>query len=207
VRLLFQPAEEGVRGAALMVRAGVCDELDTLLAFHLGFGLPSGHVAEARDLYATTKLRADFTGRAAHARNAPQQGRHALLAAATATLALHSLPRFAGTATRVNVGALHADGAANIVPASAWLAAEVRAGTAQAHGELERRARAALHGAAAMHEVSVDLTITGSATAATNDPATVRAVLAAAAPSGLQAREPHSLGASDDASVLMTATQ
>lgn len=45
VRLLFQPAEEGVRGAQPMVAAGVCADVDVLLAVHLGFGLPSGRFA------------------------------------------------------------------------------------------------------------------------------------------------------------------
>ncbi|MEE6287853.1 amidohydrolase [Georgenia sp. MJ173] len=207
VRLLFQPAEEGVRGAALLAAAGACDDLDTMLAFHLGFGLRPGEVAEARDLLATTKLRATFTGRPAHAANAPQEGRHALLAAAAATVSLHGLPRFAGISTRVNVGSLRADGAPNIVPAQARLEAEVRAGDQQSHAELERRARLVLQGAAVMHEVGLDIVVTGAATAATNDERLVRAVLAGAAAAGLTAVGPRSLGASDDASVLMSATQ
>jgi aminobenzoyl-glutamate utilization protein A len=85
VRLLFQPAEEGVRGARGMIRAGVLEGVDQMYAIHLGCGLPVGTVAPSSDgRLATTKLRARFTGRASHAATAPEQGRNALLAAASA---------------------------------------------------------------------------------------------------------------------------
>jgi aminobenzoyl-glutamate utilization protein A len=42
VRMLFQQAEEGVRGTQPMVAGGACAEVDVLLAIHLAFGLPSG---------------------------------------------------------------------------------------------------------------------------------------------------------------------
>ena len=207
VRLLIQPAEEGVRGAALLTAADVCQDVDALIAFHFGFGMPLGHVAPATDLLATTKLRATFNGAAAHAGNAPQDGRHALLAAATGTVGLHGLPRFPGTATRVNVGTLYAGGAPNIVPARAQLQAEVRAGSAQVHSELDRRARQVLHAAAAMHEVGVTIDVTGSATTAVNDESVLNAVAAAAPGADLTYADPHPLGASDDATLLMAATQ
>ncbi len=207
VRLIIQPAEEGVRGAALLTAAGVCEDVDALIAFHLGFGTPLGHVAPAGDLLATTKFRVTFEGVAAHAGNAPQEGRHALLAAATATVGLHGLPRFAGTATRVNVGTMHADGAANIVPARAQLQAELRAGTAEVHTELDRRAREVLRAAAAMHEVDVSIEVTGSATTAVNDQPVLDALAAAAPRANLTFTGTRPLGASDDATLLMADTQ
>lgn len=208
VRLLLQPAEEGVRGAAPMVEAGLCADVDVLLAVHLGFGMPLGQVGPATDLFATTKLRAEFTGVAAHASGAPEQGRSALLAAAGATLALHGLPRHSGTPTRVNVGTLHAGGGANIVSAHAVLEAEVRAGTAEALDGLERRALAVLDGAAAMQGVTVTTARTGRATSAESDAALVAALGEHADRRGLRfRREPHALRASDDASLMMRAVQ
>ena len=38
IKLIFQPAEEGVRGARAMVEAGIVDNVDYFFGFHLGFG-------------------------------------------------------------------------------------------------------------------------------------------------------------------------
>lgn len=207
VRLLFQPAEEGVRGAQPMVAAGACADVDVLLAIHLAFGLPSGLLAPAAtELIATSKYLVRFTGREAHAAKAPEQGRNALLAAATATLNLHALPRFAGAVTRVNVGRLQAGVAANVIAGAAELAYETRADTAEVAGELARRAELVVRAAAEMHEVEVELIRTGYATAATTDPA-VAAALTSAAGGLAEVYATHPLGASDDASLLMRAVQ
>lgn len=210
VRLIFQPAEEGVRGARPLVDAGVCDTVDALLAVHLGFGLPSGScAAAATELHATTKTRVRFAGRSAHAAKAPEQGRNALLAAATAVLNLHALPRFADAVTRVNVGRLTAGTAANIVAAEAELSYETRSDHTDVAAELQRRAELVVESAARMHEVTSDSVRTGYATAAHSDARMAEAVTAAA--TGLDGmtdvRPVHPLGASDDASLLMDAVQ
>ncbi|GAA5113556.1 amidohydrolase [Pseudonocardia adelaidensis] len=207
VRLLFQPAEEGVRGAEPMVAAGVTGGVDVLVAAHLAFGLPSGVLApSATELIATSKHLARFTGRQAHAAKAPEQGRNALLAAATAALNLHALPPFAGAVTRVNVGRLEAGVAANVIAGAAELAFETRADSADVAAELARRADVVVKAAAQMYETGVDLVRTGHATAAHTDPS-VAAALTAAADGLAQVRATHPLGASDDASLLMRAVQ
>ena len=105
VRLIFQPAEEGVRGASSIVAAGHLDDADYALAAHV---FPAGKAAGLVDDVgvlaengtgglATSKLDVTFHGRSAHAGIAPQEGRNALLAAATAVLNLHAIP---ATATR-----------------------------------------------------------------------------------------------------------
>jgi aminobenzoyl-glutamate utilization protein A len=207
VRLLFQPAEEGVRGAQPMVAAGVGAGVDVLVAAHLAFGLPSGVLAPAAtELIATSKQLARFTGRQAHAAKAPEQGRNALLAAATAALNLHALPPFAGAVTRVNVGRLEAGVAANVIAGEAELAYETRADSAEVAAELARRAEVVVRAAAQMYETGVELVRTGHATAAVTDPS-VAAALTAAADGIAHVRPTHPLGASDDASLLMRAVQ
>jgi len=44
IKLIFQPAEEGTRGARAMVAAGVLDNVDYFTAIHIGTGVPSGTV-------------------------------------------------------------------------------------------------------------------------------------------------------------------
>ena len=39
IKLIFQPAEEGVRGAFAMMNAGVVDDVDYLFGGHIGFKL------------------------------------------------------------------------------------------------------------------------------------------------------------------------
>ncbi len=186
VTILFQPAEEGGRGAAAMVPAGVVDDVDVLLAAHLGIGIPSHRAAAAVDgLLANTKLRATFHGRAAHAAMAPHEGRSALLAAAAATLAVHAMPPFPGHETRVAVGALHGGTSSNIVPDLATMLLETRADSGRVNEEIETRVRAALEGAAASYGVTVTIERTGAVTTATGDPAAAEAVAAAARATGL----------------------
>lgn len=93
-----------------------------------------------------------------------------------------------------------------MIAGEAELAYETRADSAGVADELARRAEIVVRAAAAMHEVDVELTRTGHATAATTDPA-VAAALASAAEGLAEVRATHPLGASDDASLLMRAVQ
>jgi len=94
VKLLFQPAEEGGRGALPMADAGVVDDADWFFAAHLGVGLPSRQIATAtHGMLNSTKLDVKFTGAPAHAGANPEDGRNALLASATAILNLHAISR------------------------------------------------------------------------------------------------------------------
>jgi aminobenzoyl-glutamate utilization protein A len=210
VRLLFQPAEEGVRGARGMIRAGVLEGVDQMYVIHLGCGLPVGTVAPSSDgRLATTKLRARFTGRASHAATAPEQGRNALLAAASATLNLHALPRFAAADTRVNVGRLVAGAASNIIAPDAEMLLEVRSTDGAVNAEMERRARNVLQSSAASYEVDVLIEETGRATTARGDQAAIDAFMAAAgAVSAVAAAQPETVPVgSDDATLFMNAVQ
>ena len=110
IKLIFQPSEEGVRGAKSMVEAGVVDDVDLFVAGHIGTGSPLGEFACASEGYlATTKLDVTFKGVAAHAGGQPEQGKNALLAAATASLNLYAISRHSDGASRVNVGVLEAE--------------------------------------------------------------------------------------------------
>src|SRR5699024_7980047 len=113
--LIFQPAEEGGRGAAAMVAGGAVGDIDILYCFHFGLGLPPGSFAAgSTGWFATTKLRITIAGRPSHAAAAPESGSNALLAAATAALTIQAIPRFSTADTRINVGTLVAGAAPNI---------------------------------------------------------------------------------------------
>ncbi len=210
VRLIFQPAEEGGRGAKAMLAAGVVEGVDRLYALHLGLGLGVGAVAaETVGFFANTKLKVVWSGVQAHAAAAPELGRHALLAAATATLGLHALPRFSAADTRINVGVLRGGTAPNIVPSHAEMLLELRATDGDVCDELDRRARAVLHAAGSAHGVAVDVESTGGATTAPCDGDAVARVAAAArsVASVTDVLTGHQAGVSDDATWLMRAVQ
>ncbi len=182
VRILFQPAEEGGRGAAAMIAAGVVADIDRFIAVHLGFGEPVGTVFAGCDgLLATHKLRAIFKGEAAHAASAPEKGRNALISAATALLNVMALPRYSIADTRINVGTLHAGDNVNIVPSRAEMTLEVRSTDDDVCNELADRVRAVLSGAAAMHSVTAEIERTGGSTTMHCDRQLIEAIVAFAA--------------------------
>ncbi|WP_298251859.1 amidohydrolase [uncultured Arthrobacter sp.] len=211
VRIMFQPAEEGVRGAQPMIDAGVTRGVDRMLAVHLGGDLPTGAVVGGvTDAMATTKWTARFEGEAAHAAAAPEKGRHALAAAAQATLAILGLTRFAEADTRVNVGTFHADGSANIIPALATITYETRSTSNAVLEDLNLRAENAVQGAARMYGVEASTTVYGRAAVSQPDEALLAEVARAAGdvaaiseftPSG------PSGGGSDDAHLLIREVQ
>ena len=66
IKLLFQPAEEGVRGAAAMVAAGVVDDVDYFFSGHLGLSANKrGKLACSTDGFlCASKFDAEFFGKA-----------------------------------------------------------------------------------------------------------------------------------------------
>jgi len=172
IKIIFQPAEEGVRGAKAMAAAGVVNDVDYFFGMHLGLGLKqTGMITcKTEGFLATTKLDAIFKGTPAHAGAAPEAGRNALLAAATAALNIHAIARHSEGASRVNVGVLHAGSGRNVVPANAILKLETRGETAEINGYIYHEVIRILYSAAQMHQVTVELTEVGSAIGCNNDP-------------------------------------
>lgn len=181
LKLFFQPAEEGCRGGLAMSQSGHLDDVDHLLAIHLGLGNDTGEVVAGYERpYANAKLNVTFEGEAAHAATAPETGRNALQAAAVAITNLYALPRDSEGLTRVNVGQVHAPNAQNVIAEDARLRLEVRGETAEINERLLKRARQVVAGAASMHDVEVRETLYGKATTFEADESMINAVAEAA---------------------------
>lgn len=162
VRLLFQPAEEGVRGAIPMIAAGAVSDVEIMLAIHNQANQPLGTVVGGIVNHkATTKWRATFSGEPAHAAGAPEKGRNALAAAAQASLGILGLPRYSTTDTRVNVGTFQAGGSANIIPADATITYEVRSEDNDVVADMDSRVESLVRGAAQMYGVDVATNVYG----------------------------------------------
>ena len=98
-----------------MTKKGVVDGADYFLTLHIGGGIPSGTFGiNSLGYLSTTKFDAAFTGKPAHAAGAPHEGNNALLAAAAATLGLHSIAPHRDGPMRVNVGVLNAGTGRNV---------------------------------------------------------------------------------------------
>ena len=164
LKIIFQPAEEGVRGAKSICESGFLDDVDYIFAAHI---MPR---VKEYDLYfgmnesfATTKLDVIYHGVSTHAAESPQFGKNALLSAANCIINLHSIPRNSDGQTRVNVGTVHAGTGRNVVPDTAKLEIEVRGVTTELNRYMEIYARDIINACALMHDTVVEIKQMGKA--------------------------------------------
>lgn len=211
VRLLFQPAEEGCRGARALGDQGWLEGADFFLGGHIGIGAErlGEIVACTHGFLATSKLDLQFRGRASHAAKAPEKGRNALLAAAVCTVNAYAISRNGQGDGRINIGRFTGGRGRNIIADEAYLEAETRGDTGGINrfmrDSLERVARAS----AAMYGVTCRILEQGEAGTAKSSPELIRICRKAAESVGLGGlyRETGSFQASEDAATLMERVQ
>lgn len=165
VKLIFQPGEEGVRGAKAMVAAGIVNDVDYFFGFHLGLDrdLRDAMACSNKGFLATSKIDVAFTGRASHGGNMPEYGHNALLAAATAATQFHAIPRHSKGVSRINVGYLHAGGGRNVIPGNAYIKYETRGATTEINQYIVDQSINILRGVNQIFEVEVDANLMGEA--------------------------------------------
>ena len=209
VKLIFQPAEEGVSGARSIVEAGHLDDVDFTLAQHVMTGWSVGEIVPGIGGYAATeKFDVHFVGEPAHAGGCPEGGHNALLAAASAVLNLHALPRHQAGFTRINVGRMVAGTGRNVIPADADLVVEVRGETSELCDSMHAKAIRVVEAAAAMYGCSVSIRAMGAAGTAESDRPLAERVTAVARQIG-----PHTMhsvdkmGGSEDFTEMMRRVQ
>ncbi|MDR3348226.1 MAG: amidohydrolase [Acidaminococcales bacterium] len=211
IKLIFQPAEEGVRGARAMVEKGVADDIDFMLGAHLGFKADAtgSLCCNVRGFLATSKYDAEFTGLAAHAGAAPEAGRNALLAAACAALNLHAIARHGEGASRVNVGILNAGSGRNVLPAHAVLKLETRGATSKINDYMAKEAVRVINAAAQMYGVKAAIAEMGGAAGGGNTKELSDRIAAVAQKLGIFDRiiPECDFGASEDFSYFMERVQ
>lgn len=164
IKVIFQPAEEGTRGAKSMMEAGVVDDVDFFVAIHIGTGVPKGEVVcGSKNFLATTKFDVTYQGVAAHSGAKPEDGKNALIAAAHATLGLYGIPRHSEGSSRINVGVLQAGIGRNVIPDTARLKVETRGETNEINKFVYEKAMHIIEGAAKMQDVAFDIKLMGAA--------------------------------------------
>lgn len=170
-KLIFQPAEEGVRGARAMVGSGLVDDVDYFLGGHVGGCAKLGEVGVMDGGFlASTKFDVTITGTPAHAGNAPHLGNSALMAAAAACLMLQGIPRHGDGPTRVSVGTLHAGEGRNVIAAQAKLQMEVRGDTEEVNAYMRDYVYDIFAGVDKAYRVHSEISIAGESTTLLQSP-------------------------------------
>ncbi|MEA4881001.1 MAG: amidohydrolase [Synergistaceae bacterium] len=168
VKIIFQPAEEGVRGAKSIVDKGHLDGVDYVLACHItGRSTQEDRVSDTTagcgGSLATSKMDALFYGKSAHAGGSPEDGRNALAAAGTALQNLLAIPRNSASDTRVNVGTLQGGSGRNVIPEFAKMELEVRGKTTAGNIYMEQWAQRIIKASAEMHDCTYEVKKMGEA--------------------------------------------
>ncbi|HUR27544.1 MAG TPA: amidohydrolase [Planctomycetota bacterium] len=159
IRLYGTPAEETAIGKQYMLRAGLFEDVDVVLSWHV------------RDLtfadYAYTKAvvsaKFRFHGIAAHASRDPEQGRSALDAVELMNVGANYLREHVKEDARIHYVITNGGGQPNVVPPEAEVWYYVRANR---HDDVERyfaRLRKIAEGAASMTETTFDVRIESDA--------------------------------------------
>lgn len=155
VRYYGTPAEEAVGGKLYMVRAGMFDDVDAVLAWH-----PSNETrADTESSQALVDFVAEFHGRAAHAAYDPWNGRSALDGAELFLHALNLMREHVEPTVRMHYVILDGGVVPNVVPEYAKVWCWLRDSEHESVDRLLERARAMVAGAAMAAGVEGELTV------------------------------------------------
>ena len=210
IKILFQPAEEGVRGAAGMAASGILDDADYFLGPHIAMMCKSGEVSvNPYGFLCTTKLDVTYTGRPAHAGVEPNAGHNAMAAACNAFVQLLGIARHGSGMTRINVGQLVAGEGRNVIPSHAVMKMEVRGETGEINQYMYDSAVNIIKGCALSQNCEYTIEKMGEAVDLTNDPELVKVLTEAVGNvEGMTARQdPMNFGGSEDATILARRVQ
>lgn len=186
IRIVFQPAEEGVQGGKSFATGGVLEGADYFLSGHLGMGNETGElVLGTYGFLATTKLDVEFIGVSAHAGASPETGKNALLCACHAVLALQTLCQDSRGVSRINVGMIQAGSGRNVIADHAYIQLETRGETTEIEQDLYEKALACVEGSAKMYGCEYRVQIKGSAPEAKSDAGLIKKAKEALLEAGL----------------------
>ena len=205
------PARRGGNpGAEPMTAAGLVDDVDFLLAPHIGISaLRTGKVVCGTDGFAAkTSIEARFRGRIAHTGLEPEKVRNATLGVATTIERIHALADPLNP-SRVMCGYISAGKPKGVVADRAEMFIAVRGVTNAENDRLREETFGIIHEAAARHDLGVATEIVGRCVSAESDEELARVVAAAAAATGdFDEIVPYgSFGAAEDATYMMERVQ
>ncbi|MCQ2401319.1 MAG: amidohydrolase [Lachnospiraceae bacterium] len=164
IKMVFQPAEEGVRGAKAIVDSGILDDVQYMLANHMT-PRPKDSDAQLKFCYATCMANAKWDvyihGKACHAAQ-PENGNNAMLAMAAVVQAIYGLPRASAGDARINVGVVQAGSGRNVVCDEVKMMMELRGLTQASLEYMVPYAKRIIEHAAAMHGCTAEIVEMGA---------------------------------------------
>ena len=183
VKVIFQPAEEGVKGAYAMVQKGIADDGDFALGMHIypSDGPYTALAGTQTCLYATRKWDVKLTGKNAHAGGAPQEGNHAILAAVTAISAMNGFLQDGRGVGRLNVGTIEGGTARNVIPGYCNFQAESRGSETVVEERIFEKAADCVKAAAEMYGCEYEIQTAGMSPAGGGEEALAAEIAQAAA--------------------------
>jgi amidohydrolase len=211
VKLMFQPAEEGLGGADRMIAEGVLADPrpDAAFAVHVSSTEPIGTAAMSVGpmMAAADKLQIVVYGKGGHAAH-PEQATDAVLVAAHIVVALQTIVSrnlSADDAGVITVGSLQAGTASNVIAETATLTGSIRSFEPGVRELLHRRIQEVAEGIAAALGARAEVVITRGVNPTVNAEAPTLLVrdIASALLGGEQVRTNYrTLGAEDFSAVL-----
>ncbi|MBN1487792.1 MAG: amidohydrolase [Anaerolineae bacterium] len=176
LKLVFQPGEEGMNGAEVMVNEGVLENPrpDAVLALHVWNSSPAGSVAATPGpvMASAQSWQAKITGKGGHAAQ-PQETIDPIVTAALGITALQTIvsrnidPLDSAVIT---VGQLLSGDTFNVIPDNAELKGTIRTFKTEVREMVEERLRAILHSTAQMMGAEIELDLKSLSPAVENDP-------------------------------------
>lgn len=160
IKLIFQPAEEVYFGAASIVSRGHLDDVDQVMVVHVALSAENEPLKShslccgVKDFMGCTQLDVTFHGVGAHPCGAAQEGKNALLAAASAALNLHSIAMHEKGLGRVNVGFIRGGDVTNLICPECTIGIEYRGQYREISDYMRRRVFDVLDGSARQYDLS-----------------------------------------------------
>ncbi len=186
LKLVFQPGEEGMNGAEVMVNEGVLENPrpDVFLAAHVWNNLPVGtvNVAPGPVMAAADEWRCTVHGRGGHGAM-PHQTADPIVASAEIICALQTIVSRNVSPLEtavVSVGTIHGGDAFNIIPSQVALSGTVRTYDPQVREMVLDRLRSLVEGVAQACGVRAELELVPLTPAMINDPQVTEVVRRAA---------------------------
>jgi amidohydrolase len=182
VRLVFQPAEEGIDGggAKVMIAEGVLDGVPEMYGLHNWPGFPKGslRVVGGATMAAVDTIRLVLRGRGGHG-SQPQTCRDPIVAGAQIVTAVQTVVSRGLSALEsgvVSFGSFQAGGADNVIPSVAELTGSIRTLNPGVRERVHARLRGLVEGMGPALGVQVDLRINPEYPVLVNDSACAEVV-------------------------------
>jgi len=175
VKLFFQPAEETVGGAEVMVKSGCMTDpiVDAVLGLHVDPSLPVGSAGFLPGKMNAAVINLDITVRGVGCHGAhPEQGVDPIVASAQIINALQTISSRQTAPTTpvvVTIGAIHGGTKRNIIPGEVNLQGTIRVLNMKTAEQVKMQVRRVVENTAAAFGASVDVVLTDDFPALTND--------------------------------------